>query len=333
MSKSLTASTWPFVAKLAKRLSFWYYQLSLVTAIFLCLALFSVAIGWMLYQNINDLAQNRVQLEGQRIGKKLTDIFHETYKVMLNIGQALDTEEPDNLRVVKEEITQSFGGIRQSNKTFIWPKFGWISSDNKTAFSTEEVTYSLEMADDYLKYGKQHPWELQFVNFSNEMNTRVVPITLGITNKDKVFLGSVIAAFPLSDLSKSIEAVIKDHSITFVLLDNEGKLLLQSRGKKISENRELMGDLHNLSGESVRSPTNIAFYYKNRVGQTPYTLITYLDREAIASTYYQVFLPRLMKFITAGICFLLLAYFLLHNLIKKIAHYLSQKNSLRRPLY
>lgn len=302
--------------------------LSFASIIFLSITLLCIAIGWILQSNLSKQAQDGVSQEAHRIKKEIVYLFEQIRHFMSYFGKEMVKSDPVDLFLEWQKVIKTFENQTGGKKSFLWPDFGWINAEHQQILNTRSGVLATPIDSSIREYtylGPKFPWTLHFSSPGPAIPVDtngiwVLPMGMGITDDNGVYLGSVGAAFHIPDLIKNIERVIKDRNIEFAVLDRKGNIILQTLGRKLNEKQDHLTDLQMIAMKNTENRDifpSLPFYHTEEIESSPFILVTYLNRPTIDNAHYQTLIPHYLKLFGGGISCLILIYFFLQSLIKK----------------
>jgi len=153
--------------------------------------------------SIVSLKETKGSIEVSKVAKILQDMefnLNEKHKDML--------------------VSAMFDFITPNGDTVASTMHGVISPPKKVDSSRRE----------YIKLGRQEPWKLHIckMDIGITIEEVIIPVAIGITDKDNNFLGYVTSGIRRSKLKKRLSEIIQNENYSFILLNNDLDFILYS---------------------------------------------------------------------------------------------------------
>lgn len=279
--------------------------------------------------------QRNLQITANEIAINLEELLNQTNDILLSLGkQSLVSGDPgiDTIAAVlgkKSGVVYAGDFISKIN-------IGWVSKDDLIIFTNYEG--SLEEPINiafrpYIKECKKAPWKLCLSKPAVGIPGGLwqIPGGMGITNTEGKFIGTLAIGLNIADLNSKISRISLDKSNSFVILDNQFRIILQSPDNALDPKSSFYRDflekspLLNSDEGVLYTPIKqkkITYYHYKRVSDYPYIILTGFDEITFYKELQNSIFPRLIELIGMGIISLIL-FFLFHHRILKLSQ-LSQ---------
>lgn len=283
---------------------------------------------WVTVETYDNYERDRVkQMESEalRLDRGLIVEIENASYILESVGRQI---QATNDRA--ENIAQLFFSFAKTES----PKraiFSWVNKDQMITVSNNlgVLDKPIDVSDrDYVKKSIAEPWKVHIGRpiEGRLSHTWILPLSLGLTDKNGTFLGSVIVALDTESLGNDISRSIKDSGIRFVITNLSFTLLAQSPSaeKFFSEHFDLnklaaidfdKKSSGQYSSASLFDSSKIYSYYE-RSSQYPYIIFLGLDASHNAKELRKLLVPRLFQLFVIAI-FLL---FVLWTVRKRIIH-------------
>jgi signal transduction histidine kinase len=289
------------------------------------LVLASIWVTFETYGNYEKDVAKQMEREALRLDRGLIVEIENASYILESIGRQIQATNDTS-----ENIAQLFFSFAKTEG----PKRGIFSWANKEQLIT--VSNNLGVLDkpidvsdrDYVKKSIAEPWK---VHIGRPIEGRlshgwILPLSLGLTDRNGTYLGSVIVALDTETLSDNISRTIKDNGIHFAITNLSLTLLTQTPAAvsffndNFDINRLAKIDFEtsnsgNYSKASIFNPHKMYAYYE-RSSQYPYVIFLGLDAAQSAHDLRKMLIPRLFQLLVIAV-FLL---FVLWTVRKRIIH-------------
>lgn len=340
--------------KLQKKFLHPYYgtYVTFVAIFILLVSFFYTFYTWTVQQK---QIKNSLCAEALHIEEVLKEIFEETSQLMTSVGRqilGLQSQEKDSLKAIELLLSKNPEAIYHIGKTLkekykvdktstivyhgevksfpSWRNLGWIPPHNlliiAPQFGLPPKTIDMSFRK-YIWEGQKRPWALHCSSPDIGIPSGLweIPAGMGITNKDGQYLGTVSVGFTISELNAVLQEKISHDPISYIILDENYKIVLQSFDNawdlKSAYYRTTHGKDSLFSGThgNLTSPISykgITYSYFQRMQDYPYIVLTGYRNDWFYRALFDLVFPRLIEFIGMGIlCLILLYVFRLHIFI------------------
>lgn len=271
------------------------------------LLLFTLGAGWLQYRKIYQQTRDEVQEEAFRLDKGLRELFQSNEELLAHIGkEILESDSEDFLRIW-HLLKEIFGGVENTKRPFIWPDIGWVTADNHETVNTYfgVLAHPADLSKrEYTQIGAALPWKLLFAKTGPGIpedlyhKAAVIPFGMAVTDNQGKLTGYAVAAYRTSVIQKILDDMVQNQTISFLLFDNE-EMILNSLNVKDEEQAD------------------IPVSFTKNVKGTPFTVLTYISKDAMEELLFEQIAPRSLKIMVEGTCLILLSYFFLFNVLHK----------------
>ena len=283
---------------------------------------------WVSFETSSNYAKDvvkQMESEALRLDRGLIVEIENASYILESVGRQIQatSNDPQNIAQLFFSFAKSEGPKRSI--------FSWVNKEQLITVSNNlgVIDKPIDVSDrDYVKKSIAEPWK---VHIGRPIEGRlshnwILPLSLGLTDKNGTYLGSVIVALDTEALSNDIGRSMKDSGIRFAITNTSLTLLTQSpvavkffhenfdlgRLSKIDFEKTIAGKY---SSASLFDHTQIYSYYE-RSSQYPYIIFLGLDSEQSARELRKLLMPRLFQLLVIAV-FLL---FVLWTVRKRIIH-------------
>ncbi len=296
-------------------------------SLFIVFILVMVSI-WVAFETSSNYAKDvtkQMESEALRLDRGLIVEIENASYILESVGRQIQatSNDPNN-------IAQLFFSFAKSGE----PKrsiFSWANKDQLITVSNNlgVLDKPIDVSDrDYVKKSIAEPWKVHIGRpiEGRLSRTWILPLSLGLTDKNGTYLGSVIVALDTEALGNDISRTIKDSGIHFAITNMSLTLLTQSptavkffndnfdvnRLAKIDFDKNPAGKY---SSASLFDRKQIYSYYE-RSSQYPYIIFLGHDADQSIHELRRLLMPRLFQLMVIA-AFLL---FVLWTVRKRIIH-------------
>lgn len=289
------------------------------------LVLVSVWVAFETYKNYEKDVIKQMESEALRLDRGLIVEIENASYILESVGRQIQATSDD-----AENIARLFFSFAKSEG----PKraiFSWVNKDQYITVSNNlgVLNKPIDVSDrDYVKKAIAEPWKVHIGRpiEGRLSHTWILPLSLGLTDRNGTFIGSVIVALDTEALGNDISRSMKDTGIRFAITNLSLTLLTQSNAAqkffhdhfdvetlaKIDFDKESSG---RYSSASLLDHSRIYSYYE-RSSQYPYIIFLGLDSKKSAKDLRGLLVPRLFQLLVIA-AFLL---FVLWTVRKRIIH-------------
>ena len=270
--------------------------------------LFLVASAWITAQTVRSYSEElRTQMESEslRLDRALIVEIENASYILESIGRqiaATGTEHDDSIA----QLFYSFAKTEGSKRSV----FSWVNKSQSVTVSNNLGILSkpIDVSDrDYIKKSIAEPWKVH-VGRPIEGRTShkwVLPLSLGLTDKNGNFIGAVVLSLDTENLVDTIGRTLKDSGVQFAITNTSLTLLTQTTATQEFFSKNF--DLDRLakidfdattSGEYSRGSlfnTHRLYSYFERSSQYPYIIFLGLDPARSHDSIITTLTPRLFQ--------------------------------------
>lgn len=291
---------------------------------------------WVAYETYNNYERDvlkQMESEALRLDRGLiVDIENASY-ILESVGRQIQATSDDN-----KNIAQLFSSFAKTEGTKA-AIFSWVNKDQMIRVSNNlgVLDRPIDVSDrDYVKKSIAEPWKVHIGRpvEGRLSHTWILPLSLGLTDHNGTYLGSVIVALDTESLSNSIGRNMKDTGIHFAIANTSLTLLTQSPQAKDFFNKyfdaETLAKIDfeknpsaKYSSASLFDHSKIYAYYE-RSSQYPYIIFLGLDPKQTVGDLRRLLVPRLFQLFVIAIFLLFVLWMvrqrIIHPVIALTAH-------------
>lgn len=297
------------------------------------LLLTSVWVTFQAFKNYEQDTLERMQSEALRIDRGLIVQLENSAYLLESLGRQIQATGTN-----PEGIAQLFFSFAKSEN----PKraiFSWVNKDQMITVSNNlgVLDKPIDVSDrDYVKKSIAEPWK---VHIGRPIDGRlshawILPLSLGITDQNGTFLGSVIVALDTDALTENLSHDSKDSVMHFAITNQSFTLLTQTAEKRkfFSDHFDTKQlDKINLeetsSGEysqaSLFNSKQIYAYFE-RSSQYPFVIFIGMDAKQSAMGLRKIILPRLVQLCVLALFLLFVLWTVRKRLIYPVINLTQQ---------
>lgn len=269
------------------------------------LLLVSVWIVWRTYEYNGDRVLKQLENESLRIDRALIVEIENASYILESVGRQIAAMKDPSLQDI-DQLLKSFDRRDYAKNSF----FSWANEKQMLVASsvTGVLPNPIDISDrDYVKKAITKPWAL-YLGRPMEgriSNKWVLPLSIGVADKQGNYLGVLILSLDISNLSREISKVIKEQGISFAITNLSLTLLTQDSADVDFFSRHF--DITRLATIDFDSaPTGVIsrarlfsgddiYAYYERSGKYPYVIFLGYDAKKNAESLRSVLLPRLLQ--------------------------------------
>lgn len=314
---------------------------------FALLSLFIVFIlvmvsAWVTYETFNNYEKDAVaQMESEalRLDRGLIVEIENASYILESVGRQIQatTDKPENIA----QLFFSFAKTESPKRAI----FSWVNKDQLISVSNNlgVLDKPIDVSDrDYVKKSIAEPWKVHIGRpiEGRLSHTWVLPLSLGLTDKNGTYMGSVIVALDTESLGNDISRGIKDSGIRFAITNLSLTLLTQSpsAAKFFTEHFDLtrlsaMNFDTTPSGQYSRPSffgKETIYSYYERSSQYPYIIFLGLDPTQSRKDVRKLLLPRLFQLAVIAIFLLFVLWIVRKRIIHPVIGLTAQTSEIVR---
>jgi signal transduction histidine kinase len=293
--------------------------------ILLILVVVSIWVAFETFKNYERGIIKQLESEALRLDRGLIVEIENAAYILESVGRQIQatTNDSDNIAQLFFSFAKAEGPKRAI--------FSWVNKEQLITVSNNlgVLEKPIDVSDrDYVKKSIAEPWKVHIGRpiEGRLSHTWILPLSLGLTDKNGTYLGSVIVALDAESLGNDISRSMKDSGIRFAITNLSLTLLTQSpAAKKFFNDHFDLDKLAQLDFEakpagqysraSLFNRKQIYAYYE-RSSQYPYIIYLGLDPAQSAKDLRKLLVSRLFQLLTIAV-FLL---FVLWTVRKRIIH-------------
>lgn len=271
--------------------------------------------------------QKQMESEALRLDRGLIVEIENASYILESVGRQIQATSAKEDNVA--QLFFSFAKAEGSRRSI----FSWVNKAQMLTVSNNlgVLEKPIDVSDrDYVKKSIAEPWKVHIGRPIEGRLSRkwVLPLSLGLTDKNGTYVGSVIVALDTSLLSDNIGRTMKDTGIRFAVTNLALTLITQAPQSEQFFNSNF--DINTLakidfdkfpSGEysrgSLFNKHHIYSYYE-RSSQYPYIIFLGLDAEKSSSALYKLLMPRIFQLFVIAIFLLFVLWTVRKRIIQPV---------------
>jgi hypothetical protein len=321
-----------FLSIMNKRKSFFLYNtfFAFVFGIIVFEAFFSFVGYYFSYNSYMTRVRSQMIIEANRIEVSLQDMFSETEGIMTYIGRQISLHSEKDPNFIEKILSNSPEIASKTKDIYPWTLFDWVDPNSYRVINSKFGRIQdtpMKVVDSYAWKCPKNPWVLQIShpNIGNTSGMWVIPAGLGILNEHDKYLGTLNVSFNVAALNSKIQQNLASKGASFVILDDNLRIVLQSADNAIdpksSYYKDILSDKKEFTEE--KNYLSIPIFYKNikytyykKIKGYPYIILTGFDTLLTEQEFWILFLPQLLELYGVGAFCLCLLYLLRKNIFK-----------------
>ncbi len=296
---------------------------------FSIIAAFIVTITVLLYCYLNWDSYNKNLLRTlneqiDRVDLYFCDTMESNFFFLTYLGHYLQSTDTANLK----HINNLLAIFKNSNKSS--DVLSWSNEDLKVVAAAHvEVTKPIDISDrDYAILSKFNPGKIYLgkVVYARPINKLVMPVAMGVINKNRQYIGSIIFGFEISKIEQKLEALVAD-GVEFAFFDKDFNQALNSKNFVLTA--EALNKIKNLN-VAKKSGQLVGFSFFNNSKNTraiykimdsyPYLIVVQFNRDylkhEIMMEIFKSIIEMVMILFGLGLVFYVIKRILVNPVIK-----------------
>ncbi|OJX10441.1 MAG: hypothetical protein BGO77_02380 [Caedibacter sp. 37-49] len=299
---------------------FEYYHF--VLGIFLAVMLFWITMLYLLYNSQLNYFKEQAAIKARRIDEHLSRIFDETNHVTNIIGNLIVQHDSKDLNFIDKMLKNFPEVTSKSTSVYSWPLFDWVGPDNRMLINSKiNIKKPVDVSHHaYTDKSRKFPGTLQVSEptIGNPSGVWVIPAGTGIKDAQGNYLGVVAVGFNIAELSLKIEQALNIKGFSFLILDENFRIILQSANNAIDPKssyfRDLLPNLEHVKDSEgiLNKPLDykgISYSYYRRMEKYPYIIFTGFEEKSFYHEIWSIMVPRIIESLIMGGFCLLFLYF------------------------
>ena len=303
------------------------------------LVLASIWVTFETYGNYEKEVAKQMEREALRLDRSLIVEIENASYILESIGRQIQATSDTSSNVA--QLFFSFAKAESPKRGI----FSWVDKEQMITVSNNlgVLDKPIDVSDrDYVKKSIAEPWK---IHIGRPIEGRlshgwILPLSLGLTDRNGTYLGSVIVALDAETLTNNIGRSIKDNSIHFAITNFSLTLLTQTpaavsffndsfdvtRLSKIDFEKTASG---NYSKSSLFKRHQIYTYFE-RSSQYPYVIFLGLDASQSALDLRKMLVPRLFQLLVIAVFLLFVLWTVRKRIIQPVIALTEQTSTIVR---
>lgn len=310
-------------------------------SLFIVFILILVSI-WVTFRTFNTYEHEivkQMESEALRIDRGLIVEIENASYILESVGRQIQATNTTESNIA--QLYFSFAKTESPKRAI----FSWVNREQMITVSNNlgVLEKPIDVSDrDYVKKSIAEPWK---VHIGRPIEGRlshawILPLSLGITDRNGTYLGSVIVALDTESLSNDIARSMKDSGIRFAITNMNFALLTQTAATEKFFNDYF--DLERLSrmdfdkqragqysSASLFSRSAIYTYYE-RSSQYPYIIFLGLDGPESAKKLHELLKYRLLQLLAIAVFLLFVLWAVRQRIIHPVVALTEQTAAIVR---
>lgn len=223
-------------------------------------------------------------------------------------------------------LLSSFQTNQKVNITTTWNMFAWadashhivVHGDMGILHQPRDIS-----SHTYTPATIKFPWKTHFgiPRFGEVSKQWIIPVAMGVSNKEGNYLGALVFGFNLNSLIKKMESISNAEPIYFALVDQNFNLVTQSPQTVLFSQKAILSQLKTawdggysqklLSRQTFLNKDN--YIYFQRLEHHPFFLVTTYDKNYVQKEFQHIFLSYNIEWLAIiGLVFLVIVLFHQH---------------------
>jgi signal transduction histidine kinase len=298
-------------------------------SMFIILILIMVSV-WVAVETLNNYeheVQKQMESEALRLDRGLIVEIENAAYILESVGRQIQATGDSDQNVA--QLLFSFAKTEGSKRSI----FSWINKSQMLTVSNNlgVLDKPIDVSDrDYVKKSIAEPWKVHIGRpIEGRLSQKwILPLSLGLTDKNGTYVGSVIVALDTDALGDNISRAMKDTGIHFAVTNLALTLLTQSpQATQFFTTNFDMDALSKIdfdktpSGEYSRASLfnrHRIYSYFERSSQYPYVIFLGLDPAKSNAAIYKLLMPRLFQLFVIAIFLLFVLWTVRKRIIQPV---------------
>jgi len=252
----------------------------------------SLVFTYILYSSHIKEKHEKLILAANTIDIVLGDSFKEIRNLMTYIGKEISIHEKEQLNFIASILSNSYDMLSKNRGVLSCPQFGWANSQHLIVIGDKcEVRPQINKKPidvshrPYVSICQRHPWTFHISRpvIGATSGLWIIPAVFGVTTPQGRYLGSLITGIEIFKLSHRIQQILNSTDISFLILDEDLRIIVQSLNNSIdpksSYYRDLLEkyDFFNLRDSTLKDPIkykDIEYSFYKKMSDYPYVILT-----------------------------------------------------------
>ena len=273
---------------LTKRSASGYFHA--LTTIFSCtLIATSLVFFFNKRSDFRNTASYEIKTQNHNIRQQITDSLSYSKQIMTYVGKQISIHNVHNYKFINRLLV-NYRIPREGMLS--WSVFAWVDKNHQLQVSSGIGVFDdpIDLTDrQYIRHAEKNP---ETMHVGNPIIGRVskvssIPMSYGIVNSHREYLGSVIVGLVLNNLESQINSVISNNDVLFAIIDGNGKIAAKSKQLNDGRNKKALDNLMKNIKENSRQEISSNFTYYQRliecdVDCVNYGIITIYNKDTVA---------------------------------------------------
>ncbi|MBY0281534.1 MAG: hypothetical protein K2W94_05180 [Alphaproteobacteria bacterium] len=296
-----------------------FFLFSISVVFITCLV--AVSLWVVIYTSHLRGIQRDLSIKALNIDKTFSEILDDTNRLLVYIGKQVARHNKSNDLKFIANLLASVSEAEfkaKSAMTFI----EWINDksyqvvNSQTGVIPDPPNMSFR---EHVQRAPTHPWRLQVSKpgIGIPSGLWVIPAGTGVVDEKNKFLGVVAVGFSVVGLTSKLIRIAAIDKASFVILDRNFNIILQSDGHgfnpKSSFYKDLFGNKDPFTEEEFTFERaihhqDVEYYAYRKMQNYPYTVMVGYNKELVTKDFYALVLPRVLEIAGMAIFCVFLLY-------------------------
>lgn len=253
------------------------------------------------------------------------------------VGEKISSESSLNDEKIGKILKETYAVARISQDIGTLTKFDFVTADGKvianvTQGALRTPLFVKKNEGEWMTLAAEQPWKL---HISSEIVKGIapngliaeygIPVGLGITNREGIFLGTVLSGVDVTKLANRIADSLNLESAKFIVLNDQFELIAQSNSKshfifnETEKLRAVVADSPKI--KVLSSPIQYdggEYYVYRHVDDYPFIILVGENKEILENEYRKKVVPPAILSIFLGAWILSLFHYFRSKIIKPV---------------
>lgn len=295
---------------------------------------------WKNYYAQKKAVEDRLALQAQLVDGELASYIQYVAHIAEDKGYKIALWGANDLKHIDYMFKRRFlfkkttTGLK--DKIFRWPHFSWIDTSGKVVVKSEYGVLPSPVSipsEKHLFLSSGEYWQLHFsdVQYDAERETVYIDASLGITDVEGAYVGTIMTRFEVDKIVKAIKERLVDDNVSFLILNDKKQVVMQSDFITPLDKDVFAESLKDMNVD-VKKATILPFslFYQGNLYKAykpsteyPFIILTGYNPNLSSKEFWLVTTERLVE-IFAAVIFILAILFIYRRKLVKPIEYLAE---------
>ncbi len=307
------------------RLSLSRDYLIFAATIFITITALSVTFWRITNSASQETSRHKIELTGNIVNNIFSGALDRTYRKIYILGKKI-ADSGNNAEQINQILRNSFNIdiISNPNSSIDIFNVNWVDTQNKITVSSKDgiLTYPKSPAAYYQMNAAQNtPWQMHISSPLTNDSHDSIPISMGITNKSGVYIGSLIVKVSLYSIIDEIYDALKQLNTATIILDDNNNLIIPPNFKKYTN--KIQPQKYDVSKNVLAlkqsfQDNNFTYSHYLQNHRYPYVAIIGINQKLERQSLYSLLITQIITLVAIGMVIIIVLFFFYRRIIKPI---------------